>query len=74
MATQQDLEQVQVLQSAEKLVSTVVRAFFEDEAVLVIDSLIRGKYLKDKDDDLGAQLGLQPKQVRAVLARVVVAP
>mmetsp|Transcript_10770 Transcript_10770/g.16064 ORF Transcript_10770/g.16064 Transcript_10770/m.16064 type:complete len:85 (+) Transcript_10770:53-307(+) len=62
MTSQQDIDQIQILQHAEKLVSTVVRAFFDDEAIMVIDSLLREKYLKDKDDDLGARLGLAPKQ------------
>ena len=63
MASQEDIEQIQILQQSEKLVAAIVRAFFNDESILVVDTLIREKYLKDKDDDLGARLGLQPKQV-----------
>ena len=64
MATKEDLEEIRTLQLSEKLVATIVRAFFDDECILVMDTLIREKYLKDKDDELGARFGLQPKQVR----------
>ncbi len=66
-----EVEQIAVVQLAEKLVSTVVRAFFDDEKVLLIDTLFRLKYVRDKDDDLGARLGLSPKQVCGVYKCVV---
>eukprot|EP01084_Bolivina_argentea_P289948 497980_1 len=65
-----EVEQIAVVQLAEKLISTVVRAFFDDEKVLLIDTLFRLKYVRDKDDDLGARLGLSPKQVRSALAEL----
>jgi transcription initiation factor IIE alpha subunit len=65
-----DAAQIEALQLSERLISTVVRALYDDEKVVVIDNLLRIKYLRDKEDDLGAQLGLQPKQVRSALAEL----
>jgi transcription initiation factor IIE alpha subunit len=50
---------------AEALISAVARAFYEDEAICLIDVLLRDKYLRD--DDMGPRLSLQPKQLRRVL-------
>lgn len=50
---------------AEALIATVARAFYEDEAVCLIDVLLRDKYLRD--DDMGPRLSLQPKQLRKTL-------
>jgi transcription initiation factor IIE alpha subunit len=50
---------------AESLISAVARAFYEDEAICLIDVLLRDKYLRD--DDMGPRLSLQPKQLRRVL-------
>lgn len=38
-----DMGAVMALQQAERLVSTVARAFYTDTAVLVVDTLIREK-------------------------------
>ncbi|CAM9840634.1 unnamed protein product, partial [Phaeothamnion confervicola] len=48
--------------------TAVVRAFYEDPYIVVVDALIREKYLKDKEEELGARVNLRHKQVRAVLA------
>jgi len=50
---------------AEALISAVARAFYEDDAICLIDVLLRDKYLRD--DDMGPRLSLQPKQLRRVL-------
>lgn len=50
---------------AEALISAVARAFYEDEAICLIDVLLRDKYLRD--DDMGPRLSLQPRQLRRVL-------
>ncbi|CAM9186682.1 unnamed protein product [Choristocarpus tenellus] len=65
-----DMNSIRALQQAERLVSTIVRAFYADTAVLVIDTLIREKYIKDKDEELGTRLNLLPKQVRSALAEL----
>ena len=50
---------------AEALIGAVARAFYEDEHVLLIDTLIRDKYLRD--DDMGPRLSLPAKQLRRSL-------
>lgn len=50
---------------AESLISAVARAFYEDDAICLIDVLLRDKYLRD--DDMGVRLSLQPKQLRKTL-------
>lgn len=50
---------------AEALIAAVVRAFYEDDAVSLIDVLLRDKYLRD--DDMGPRLSLPVKKVRATL-------
>ena len=50
---------------AEKLIGTVARAFYTDDVVLVIDTLIHDRYLRD--DEMGARLQLSTKQVRNVM-------
>lgn len=50
---------------AEALIAAVARAFLEDEAVCLIDVLIRDKYLRD--DDMGPRLSLPAKQLRRTL-------
>jgi transcription initiation factor IIE alpha subunit len=50
---------------AEALIATVARAFYDDEAVAVIDVLLRDKYLRD--DDMGPRLSLPAKQLRRTL-------
>ena len=44
-----DATQIETLQLSERLISTVVRAFYDDEKVVVIDNLLRVKYLRDKE-------------------------
>ena len=51
---------------AEALIMTVARAFYEDVEILVIDVLIRDKFLRD-DQDMGTRLSLPPKQLRKTL-------
>jgi len=50
---------------AETLLSTVARAFYEDDAILIIDVLLRDKYLRD--DDMGPRLHLPAKQLRKTM-------
>ncbi|CAB1117304.1 unnamed protein product [Ectocarpus sp. CCAP 1310/34] len=66
-----DMNAIVALQKAERLVATIARAFYTDITVLVVDTLIREKYIKDKDEDLGSRLNLQPKQVRSALAELL---
>lgn len=50
---------------AENLISNVVRAFYDDDAVCLIDVLIRDKFLRD--DDMAPRLHLPAKKLRATL-------
>ena len=50
---------------AEALISTIARAYYDDDVVCLIDVLIRDKYLRD--DDMGVRLGLAAKQLRRTL-------
>ena len=50
---------------AEALIATVARAFYEDDAVCVIDVLLRDKFLRD--DDMMPRLSLPAKQLRRTL-------
>jgi len=45
---------------------TAARAFYEDEAICLIDVLIRDKFLRD-DQDMGTRLSLPPRQLRKTL-------
>eukprot|EP00565_Helicotheca_tamesis_P004037 CAMPEP_0185732902 /NCGR_PEP_ID=MMETSP1171-20130828/17872_1 /TAXON_ID=374046 /ORGANISM="Helicotheca tamensis, Strain CCMP826" /LENGTH=489 /DNA_ID=CAMNT_0028402507 /DNA_START=127 /DNA_END=1593 /DNA_ORIENTATION=- len=50
---------------AEALIATVARAFYDDDAVCLIDVLLRDKFLRD--DDMGPRLSLPPRQLRKTL-------
>ena len=50
---------------AEALIAAVARAFYDDEAVCLIDVLIRDKFLRD--DDMAPRLSLPAKKLRATL-------
>ena len=50
---------------AEALIATVARAFYDDEAIVLIDVLIRDKFLRD--DDMAPRLSLPAKKLRATL-------
>ena len=50
---------------AEALIGAVARAFYEDEHILLVDTMIRDKYLRD--DDMGPRLSLPAKQLRRSL-------
>eukprot|EP00639_Heterosigma_akashiwo_P017392 CAMPEP_0206394100 /NCGR_PEP_ID=MMETSP0294-20121207/21149_1 /ASSEMBLY_ACC=CAM_ASM_000327 /TAXON_ID=39354 /ORGANISM="Heterosigma akashiwo, Strain CCMP2393" /LENGTH=164 /DNA_ID=CAMNT_0053847897 /DNA_START=161 /DNA_END=652 /DNA_ORIENTATION=- len=52
----------------ERLAGTVVRAFYDDELVMVMDMLIRHRQIRDAD--LGVVTGLAPKQVRKAVQRL----
>eukprot|EP00937_MAST-01D_sp_MAST-1D-sp2_P000281 g281.t1 len=54
-----------VQQLVETLVRVVARAFYPDEVVVVVDTLVREKYLRD--DLLGPRMNLKTRQVRKVL-------
>ncbi|CAB9519677.1 transcription factor IIE subunit 1 [Seminavis robusta] len=50
---------------AEALIATVARAFYDDDAICLIDVLIRDKFLRD--DDMAPRLSLPAKKLRATL-------
>ena len=50
---------------AERLIRSVVRAFYTDECICIIDVLIRDKFLRD--DDMGPRLKLSTKGLRKIL-------
>lgn len=50
---------------AEALIATVARAFYNDEAVVVVDVLIRDKFLRD--DDMAPRLSIPAKRLRQTL-------
>lgn len=50
---------------AESLIATVARAFYDDEAICLIDVLIRDKFLRD--DDMAPRLNMPAKKLRATL-------
>ena len=50
---------------AEALIQTVARAFYDDDAVCLIDVLIRDKFLRD--DDMAPRLSLPNKKIRSTL-------
>lgn len=50
---------------AEALIATVARAFYDDDAVCLIDVLIRDKFLRD--DDMSPRLSLPAKKLRSTL-------
>mmetsp|Transcript_22560 Transcript_22560/g.51806 ORF Transcript_22560/g.51806 Transcript_22560/m.51806 type:complete len:92 (-) Transcript_22560:19-294(-) len=50
---------------AEALIATVARAFYDDDAVCLVDVLLLEKYLRD--DDMAPRLSLPAKQLRRTL-------
>lgn len=50
---------------AEALIATVARAFYDDDAVCLVDVLIRDKFLRD--DDMAPRLSLPAKKLRSTL-------
>ena len=52
----------------ERLVKTVGRAFYTDTVVVVLDALLREKYIKESE--LAPRLRLKEKDIRAVLTRL----
>jgi transcription initiation factor IIE alpha subunit len=50
---------------AEALIATVARAFYDDDAICLIDVLLRDKFLRD--DDMAPRLSLPAKRLRATL-------
>jgi len=52
----------------ERLVKTVGRAFYTDIVVVVLDALLREKYIKESE--LAPRLRLKEKDIRAVLTRL----
>jgi transcription initiation factor TFIIE subunit alpha len=51
---------------AEKLLRCVCRAFFPDDCVMIVDVLVRDKYLRD-DEDMEARLKLPLKEIRQIM-------
>ena len=62
------LSEAQGLKVAKELVRTVGRAFFADDAVVVLDALVDDAYLRD--DELSERFLLPSKQMRSVLQRL----
>ena len=52
----------------ERLIKTVARAFYTDNVVVVLDALIREKYIRE--EELGPRLRLQDKEVRKVINKL----
>eukprot|EP00529_Nitzschia_sp_RCC80_P034396 CAMPEP_0113515046 /NCGR_PEP_ID=MMETSP0014_2-20120614/40729_1 /TAXON_ID=2857 /ORGANISM="Nitzschia sp." /LENGTH=97 /DNA_ID=CAMNT_0000411575 /DNA_START=216 /DNA_END=505 /DNA_ORIENTATION=+ /assembly_acc=CAM_ASM_000159 len=50
---------------AERLIAAVARAFYDDDAVCLIDVMIRDKFLRD--DDMQQRLQLPSRKLRATL-------
>jgi transcription initiation factor TFIIE subunit alpha len=50
---------------AEALIATVARAFYSDDIIVVVDTLIRDKFLRD--DDMAPRLTLPARKLRATL-------
>ena len=51
--------------AAEALISTIARAFYDDDVVCIVDVILRDKY--SRDDDMGPRLTLPAKQLRRTL-------
>ena len=49
----------------EKLVSTVARAFYSDNYVVVLDTLLREKYIRE--EEISPRLKMSPKDVRKII-------
>ena len=49
------------LETAQRLVRTVARAFYADDIVVVLDAMVRDRYLQDNNMD--KRVGIQAKQV-----------
>jgi transcription initiation factor IIE alpha subunit len=54
---------------AEKFVQTIARAFYTDTIVVVLDTLIREKYIREQE--LGPRLRMSQKQARDAIAALV---
>lgn len=54
---------------AEKFVQTIARAFYIDTIVVVLDALIREKYIREQE--LGPRLRMSQKQARETIAALV---
>lgn len=52
----------------EKLVATVGRAFYTDSIVVVLDTLLREKFIRE--EELGPRLKLQDKEVRKIIQQL----
>ena len=63
-----NLSAAQVNVLVERLVKTVARAFYTDNYVVVLDALVREKYIKESE--LPPRLRLKPKDIRSVLTRL----
>ncbi|RYG96805.1 hypothetical protein EON65_53860 [archaeon] len=55
----------QALDLAEQLIATIARAFYPDDVVVVLDALVREKYLIDRE--IGPRLKMSEKDVRKVI-------
>ena len=62
------LSEAQGLKVAKELVRTVGRAFFADEVVIVLDTLVNDAYLRD--DEISERFLLPVKQLRSVLQQL----
>ena len=66
--TASSLSAAQVNILIERLVKTVARAFYPDNTIIVLDALVREKYIKESE--LGPRLRMKEKDIRAVLNRL----
>lgn len=52
--------------AVEKLIQTIARAFYNDDVIIVLDALVREKYIRE--EELGPRLRLPQRKVREVIA------
>jgi transcription initiation factor IIE alpha subunit len=56
------------METFERLVATVARAFYDDNTVVILDSLMRERFIRD--EEFGPRLKLCSKDVRAILSQL----
>jgi transcription initiation factor TFIIE subunit alpha len=63
------MNNIVVVRLVERLIRVVARAFYTDDAIIVLDVLIRKKFIKDAD--MGTVLCLHQKQVRKIIHELI---
>lgn len=56
------------METFERLVATVARAFYDDNTVVILDALMRERFIRD--EEFGPRLKLCSKDVRAILSQL----